>query len=99
MKPSDVLRGHVKCSNEGHVECVECEGAYPWPCPAVDQARQLLSAQERVAALEKALDGAADWLEAEAEYPRPDPRPAMRLQAKAARAALAVQAGEPGGEG
>ena len=41
--------------------------------------------------LRAALGDIADWLEAEADHPRPDPVPAMRLCARQARAALAAQ--------
>ena len=52
-------------------------------------ARALLATLDRDRAeLRGALDAAATWLESEAEFPRPDPRSAMRLQAQAARAAL-----------
>lgn len=52
----------------------------------------LLEAARRDARLREALDDAALWLEAEADHPRPDPHPAMRLQAGIIRAALAEPA-------
>jgi hypothetical protein len=45
--------------------------------------------------LAEAADEAAGWLEAEADHPRSDPRPAMRRQAARLRAALAVTRPEP----
>ena len=47
------------------------------------------------AGLREALEDVASWLEAEAEFPRIDPHPAMRIQARYARAALGAAPPSP----
>lgn len=44
----------------------------------------------RQADIEQALADIIVWLEVEADHPREDPRPAMRLQAKMAKFALGI---------
>ena len=58
MKPSDVLAQHGESLNGGpnpdEPYCVT--DGQPWPCDAVDQARQLREAQERVAAVRRHIE-------------------------------------------
>jgi hypothetical protein len=47
MTPAEVLARHTDRDPDGFPVCCECE--QDWVCDAVDQARQLQEAQERVA--------------------------------------------------
>ena len=59
MTLAKVLAEHWQCVNDHHnaaanrPHCFACKE--PWPCDAVEMARQLQEAQERVAWLETAL--------------------------------------------
>jgi hypothetical protein len=55
MTPQEVLARHQSDNDTGQEDCVDC--SLPWPCDAVDQARQLQEAQERLARLEAAVEG------------------------------------------
>ena len=49
VTPAEVLVRHLSDNDTGQEDCIDC--SLPWPCDAVQMARQLQEAQARVARL------------------------------------------------
>lgn len=87
------LREAYKTPPFGYVKYESVEELYDQITHAIEVGDQLQEVVNgdivTIATLRAALDDVAVWLESEADHPRPDPVPAMRLQANVIRDCLA----------